>query len=287
MKRSVFLFLFAPVLCLAQNRISVKEEVVAIEDYSRNSLTVQVDGAVADDIKKEWKKKLKDLGGKVNDKTVIFGDDCQDKSMGDNSFDVYSLVDELTDGIVRVVVAFDLGGAYLNSTDHPDKFPAAEKLVRDFAVEQSKNLVKSEIESSEKILKALEKNQSGLEKDKEKLQKDIKDYEGKIEENKASIVKNTSDQTSRQKEVHRLEGTQVDGQIEEVQNLIKGFKKEMDGLAKDNKRLEKDNGNLAEKIKESKADIEQNLKDQSKKKAEIEGLKPVIKDLEVKLNIIN
>ena len=67
---------------LAQTKISVKEEMVANDGTSRNSLTVVLADAKTDDVKKDWKKQLKDLKGKVSDKTIIFGDDCKLKRNG-------------------------------------------------------------------------------------------------------------------------------------------------------------------------------------------------------------
>ena len=137
----------------AQQKITIEEKMVAIDGTSRNSLTVMLVGAKTDDVKKAWKKYLKDLKGKVSDKTIIFADDCKSKEMGDNSFDVYSLVEEATDEGVRLVVAFDLGGAYLSTAAHPEKYPAAESLVHSFAVQQAKSAVSAEIETSQKVLK--------------------------------------------------------------------------------------------------------------------------------------
>ena len=269
----------------AQEKITINEEMVTIDGSARNSLTVILVGSNTDDATKAWKKELKNMKGKVSDKTFVFGDDCTLKEMGDNSFDVYSLVEEAAKG-ARLVAAFDLGGAYLSTEVHPTKYPIAEKFIYGFAVEQAKSVVALEIETNEKALKDLEKDQSGLKKDEEKEEKDVEDYKAKIEENKTAIAQNIINQANKQKEVHRLEGSQIEGQIEEVQKVIKGFKKELAGLVKDKTLLEKDNQNLLEKIKNSNSDIKKNVKNQAEKKAEIEALKEVVKNLGVKLNSI-
>jgi predicted nuclease with TOPRIM domain len=209
MKKILLAALLLPAIAFGQT-ISVEEEMVAIDGMSRNSLTVMIPEASSDDVKKAWKKKLKDLKGKVSDKTIIFGDDCEDKSMGDNTFDVYSVVEEATDEGVRLVVAFDLGGAYLNTKEHPDQYPAAQKIVSGFAVEQAKEAVKAEIDEVENVLKDVEKDLSGLEKDKKKLEKDIKDYEKKIEEAKAEIEKNVAAQANKTTEIEGLKSSIID-----------------------------------------------------------------------------
>ena len=197
----------------AQNNITIKEEMVAIDGTSRNSLTVILVEAKTDDVKKAWKKQLKDLKGKVSDKTIIFGDDCKSKEMGDNSFDVYSLVEEATDAGVRLVVAFDLGGAYLSTAAHPDKYPIAEKLVYGFAIEQAKAVVSGQIESNGKILKGFEKEIAGLEKEKAGYESDIKDAEKKIEEAKAAIEKNVANQANKKTEIEGMKAAVADLEV--------------------------------------------------------------------------
>ena len=208
-----------PILVLFSSSVfaqsMVTESVVAIDGKSRNSLAIIVKDGKADDVKKAWKKQLKDLKGKVSDKSIIFGDDCQNKAMGDNTFDVYSTVEDLGDQGIRLVAAFDLGGAYLSTADHPDKYPAAEQIMRRFAIGQAKEVVKGEIDASQKILKGFEKELSGLEKDKKKLEKDIEDYQKKIEEAKVAIEKNVSDQANKKTEIEGLKATIKDLETKE------------------------------------------------------------------------
>ena len=207
MKRLILPALFILFGSSAFAQSTVNEAVVAIDGKSRNSLSIVIKDATVDDVKKAWTKQLKDLKGKVSDKTIIFADDCQLKTMGDNTFDVYSVIEDLGENGIKVSAAFDLGGAYLSTADHPDKYPAAEQLMRNFSVAQAKEVVKSEIAASEKILKGFEKEFSGLEKDKSKLEKDIEDYEKKIEEAKAAIEKNLANQANKKTEIEGLKAT--------------------------------------------------------------------------------
>ena len=193
----------------AQEKITIKEEMVAIDGISRNSLTVILVDAKTDDVKKAWKKQLKDLKGKVSDKTIIFGDDCKSKEMGDNSFDVYSLVEEASDAGVRLVVAFDLGGAYLSTAAHPSKYPSAERLLYGFAVEQAKSVVSGQIESTQKTLKVFDKELAGLATEKTGHESDIAEYEKKIEEAKDAILKNIANQASKTTKIEGMKAAVV------------------------------------------------------------------------------
>jgi hypothetical protein len=185
----------------AQDKITIKEEMVAIDGISKNCLTVMLLDAKTDDVKKAWKKQLKDLKGKVSDKTIIFGDDCKSKEMG------------ATDEGVRLVVAFDLGGAYLSTAAHSEKYPVAEKLVYAFAVEQSKTVLSSEIESTQKILRGFGKELAGLVKEKVEHESDIAEYEKKIEEAKGAIIKNLANQANKTTEIEGMKAAVVDLEV--------------------------------------------------------------------------
>jgi septal ring factor EnvC (AmiA/AmiB activator) len=283
---SLISLVFSIQIAFGQSLITVNEEMISINGEERNSLTVIIKGASTDDVKKAWKKQLKDLKGKVDDKTVIFGDDCKDKSMGDNTFDVYSVVEPSLDTAAKLVAAFDLGGAYMTSTDHPEQFIAAKKIVRTFAVEQEKAAVQMQIDAKEKELKGLDKDLGGLKKDKEKSEKNISDSEAKIAANKESITGSIASQKAKQSEIHRLEEGQIENHSDEVAKVIKGYEKELDGMKKDKAGLEKDNEKLAEKIKEEQGAIQENEKAQEQKSAEIDSMNKEIKALQGKLNSI-
>lgn len=284
--RIVLALLFSVQFVFGQSQISVKEELASLNGEEKNSLTVLIKGANIDEVKKAWKKQLKDLKGKVDDKTVIFGDDCKDKSMGDNTFDVYSVVEPSSDTAVKLIAAFDLGGAYLASGNHPEQFLAAKKIVRAFAVEQEKAAVQLVIDVKEKELKGLDKDLAGLKKDKEKSEKNISDFEGKIAANKEAIAGSIASQKAKQGEIHRLEEGQIENPSDEVAKVIKGYEKELEGMKKDKAGLEKDSGKLAEKIKEEQGAIKENEKAQEKKSEEIDAMKNEIKTLQAKLSSI-
>jgi septal ring factor EnvC (AmiA/AmiB activator) len=286
MTRLTLLLILTTCSVFAQKRVDVVENPATIDGVERNCLTVSITGGNVEDVKKAWKDQLKSLKGKVDDKTIIFCDDCKAKSMGDGTFDVYSTVEPTRDTSAKLIVAFDLGGTILNSVEHAEKYAAAAKIVRTFGVEQSKAVVQAEIDAKEKELKALEKDLNGLEKDKEKAEKDIADNEGKIGANKELISGSIADQKAKQSEIHRLEQGQIEHPSDDVAKLIKGYEKELEGMKKDKTGLEKDIEKLTEKIKESKAAIEQNLKDQGTKKAEIAAMKKVIAALGAKLDAI-
>ena len=175
----------------SQKKISVTEEQNTLSVGSVNTLTVTVYGMSYDDAEKAWKKQLKDINGDVKVKKEVFADDCLIKDMSENTFDVYAMLKEVDNG-VKVIAAYDLGGAYLSAASHKEYFAKISKMMYDFGVEQTKEAIGSDIKVAEDDLKASEKAREDLEKDIKKLEKDIEDYKQKIEDSKKAIEDNKS-----------------------------------------------------------------------------------------------
>lgn len=197
---TLFLALSLSVFGFSQSKINVVEEQNSLSVGSVNTLTVMVYGMEMNDVEKAWKKQMKDINGNVKAKKEVFADDCKIKDMSDNTFDVYAIFRE-ADGGVKVMAAFDLGGAYLNSGDHKEYFGHISKMMYEFGVEQTKEAVSEDIKTAENDLKDSEKAKEDLEKDIKKLEKDIEDYKKKIEESKASIEQDKKDIEERKKEI--------------------------------------------------------------------------------------
>jgi hypothetical protein len=175
----------------SQKKISVTEEQNTLSVGSVNTLTVTVYGMSYDDAEKAWKKQLKDINGDVKVKKEVFADDCLIKDMSENTFDVYAMLKEVDNG-VKVIAAYDLGGAYLSAASHKEYFAKISKMMYDFGVEQTKEAIGSDIKVAEDDLKESEKAKEDLEKDIKKLEKDIEDYKQKIEDSKKAIEDNKS-----------------------------------------------------------------------------------------------
>jgi valyl-tRNA synthetase len=197
---TMFLALGLSLFAFSQSKINVVEEQNTLSVGSVNTLTVMVYGMSMDDVEKAWKKQMKDINGNVKAKKEVFADDCLIKDMSDNTFDVYTIFRESKLG-VQVIATYDLGGAFLNSTDHKEFFGSISKMMYEFAVKQTKEAVSADIKTAENDLKDTEKAKEDLEKDIKKLEKEIEDYKKKIEDNKASIEQDKKDIEERKKEI--------------------------------------------------------------------------------------
>ena len=126
--------------------------------------------------------------------------------MGDNTFDVYAMVEENSDGGGNVLVAIDLGGAFLSSNAHSDQYKLMEGILYEFAVAVAKDVVQDEVDAQEDILKEHEKELSDLEKEQEKLQKEIEEMKKKIAENEAAIEESKKNQETKKEEIKVQQG---------------------------------------------------------------------------------
>jgi hypothetical protein len=202
MKKIFILSLLAGISSLSfGQKIRVHESKENIGGGSHNALTVQVYGVDAKEVEKEWKSKMKDLGAKVsNNKGELFGDNAVIKEMGNNTVDMYARVDDKKDE-VDLVVAFDLGGAYLNSSEHADKYKIAERIMHDFAVNITKGAIEYQLKTQQKALDKMNGQEKDLEKENKNLNNEVVDYQNRIKKDQDAIEKNKNDQAAKQKEI--------------------------------------------------------------------------------------
>lgn len=202
MRKTITILLIAGLATSAwAQKIKVSETKTNIGGGSHNALTVPIYGVDAKDVEKEWKSKMKDLGAKVsNSKGEWFGDNATIKEMGNNTVDIYARVDDKKDQ-VELVVAFDLGGAFLNSSDHKDKYQVADKMLHDFAVNLTRDAINGQLKTQQKALDKLNSQQKSLVKDNNNLNSDITDYQNRIKKDQDALVKNKDDQAATQKQI--------------------------------------------------------------------------------------
>lgn len=189
--------------------IKVSESSERIGNGKNNALVVTVYDATIDEVGKAWKEKMKDYKGKVAMGDEILADNAVIKEInGNNTIDVYARLEKVKDNETKLIVAFDLGGAFLNSSEHKDKFPVAKKLVYDFAVQTTREAIAGQRKAAEKVFNKLEDEKQDLEKQQNKLNSNIEDYKAKIEdynkrikEAQDNLVKNKTDQDKKKTEV--------------------------------------------------------------------------------------
>lgn len=168
------------------------------------------------EVEKEWKSYIKGFKPEnVSDKkNEYFFDNVKFSSLGNNPVDVHSVVMQ-KDEEMRLMVCFDLGGAYANSGSHSKEMRYFKDLVKDFAIKMTKEYYDDKVKEATKALTKLSDKQADLEKDNKDLEKDIVDYndkikkaQEKIEQNKKDIETKKTEVAAQQKVLDELKGKQ-------------------------------------------------------------------------------
>jgi len=202
---SASLLLISSSILNAQNYdIKVKEENEKFSSGSQNCLSVIIYENELDAVDKEFKSLMKDFGydKQSSDGDLHFYDNVKFKDLGNNPADVYSKVEKAKEPkTVKISVAFDLGGAYMSSSQHKDKYEYFRKMLNEFAVKLTKEAVNEQLKVANKVLSGYEDKQASLEKDNKNLDEDIKSYNEKIKKAQDDIAKNKSDLEVKKKEI--------------------------------------------------------------------------------------
>lgn len=196
-------FISLVTVSVSAQKIKVKQSNENIGGGSNNALVVTLYEINPSDAEDSFRSFMKKYDGKRSSKDgAIFVDHATIKDMGNNTIDVYGKAQgKKGDPEIVFVVAFDLGGAFLNSSDHKSQYDVAEKMVKDFAIKTTKDAIEEKLKAAQKIQSNFEDDQKSLEKDNKNLNEDIEDYTKKIKKAEDDIVKNKSDQDKKKSEI--------------------------------------------------------------------------------------
>ena len=136
-------FAFTLALSASAQKIKVKQSNENIGGGSHNALNVTLYGINPSDAEDAFRSFMKKYDGKRSSKDgAIFVDHATIKEFGNNTIDIYGKAQgKKGDPEITFVVAFDLGGAFLNSGDHKTQYNEAEKIVKEFAVKATKDAI--------------------------------------------------------------------------------------------------------------------------------------------------
>ncbi len=181
--------------------VVVVEGTAKIAEGSNNALSVIIYETDFEEVLKAWKKEMKDTKAKVKkSKGEIFADNAVIKKLGDHPMDIYARTEKITGGS-KLIIGVNLGGAFLNSSDHKEKYEAFAKFVKEFAETQIKESIQEQVKAAEKELKDREKAQEKLVKDKEDLKGKIEGFKSNIKDAEGKISTNENDQASQKKSI--------------------------------------------------------------------------------------
>ena len=301
----VFLLLISTfTIALAQ----VSEEEKAMSQGIHNAVVVNIPTTTTKIAERVWKSYAKQFKGKTKKNKKAEEWKTTDGKIagigGSDPLTIYAQVQSNNED-VEVSLWVPMNEGYLTSSDYPDAYAEAEKMLNEYALEVRIETVKEELNGEEKTLGKLEKDLKKLKKDNEGYHKDIKNAEKDIENSEEGLVQNAEDQQVALKNVRIAEDffeIQKDSLEEILANVTsKGEKKtvkksirteekkvrEAKSVKKkeerEEKKLRKTIENAKKTIKESREKIATNEVDQENKVKEIATQKNVVEEVEGRL----
>ncbi len=213
------LALFSICICITANaqhaqkiKIEVQEVTEKMSQGYNTCLKVFIPGADKKDVERAMLKYMKEFEAKGDSKKdEYFYDNAVIKQFGSSMVDVYTVASQQKEGVM-LEVYFDLGGRYLNSKSDSEDYVVAERMIHDFAKEQTKQVFLNQLADAQRILNSKLGEQSDMERENEALHKKIREYQATIKSTEENIVTNENNQVDKRKE------------IEEHQKLIEAIK---------------------------------------------------------------
>lgn len=205
---TLLILLFAITVTQAQ----IIEEERSMSEGANNSLSIEIPDADIKTARTVWrnfvKKNTKNTKVKKVRKTdLLFCDNAEISAIGGaNTVDIYLRLAQTGEN-TTATLWFDLGGAYLNSAQHGDKYTEGEKFLMRYALAVARATTQQELKNEEKKGKKLNKELSSLKKKNESYHKAIENAKATITKMESNIEQNVQDQEATTKAIE--EQTQV------------------------------------------------------------------------------
>jgi hypothetical protein len=175
---------------------------------SKSSFTVKYEGTDVKTVENQWTKIMKSYKGKVkkNKAKELFADDVKLKELSTNTVDVYATVaqDETSNHTI-LSVWYDLGGAFLNETDHPNQVLAVKNMLDQTSLRIGAARADNVLEAEEDVLKDMNKELEKQVKEKEDGLKEIEKAKALIVKMEEMIEENNKAQETKKVEIQGQE----------------------------------------------------------------------------------
>lgn len=207
MRISTIFLLLSTIICLTA-QAQVTEGVRQFSIGQANALTIQLKELPRNKVQDLYLKYVKKTNGKTIENKIfaeIATDNAEIKSISPNTIDIYAQILQKDGSTCELAVAFYLGGVYLNSTQHPDKYQAGVAWLQEFSNQVFDQSVELKLDITEDSLAVKEREFDRLLKEQAQLEADIVDYEEKLAAARDALNKNKSTQLTIQPEIGVLQ----------------------------------------------------------------------------------
>jgi len=202
---TILALLLLPTFALPQ----VQEKMLDMSAGQQPALVLEIPGVSQDLVSDYWRQYMKDFYREKpkwqrRDEEWL-SDDADISALGiGNTVDVYAKT-EKRDENIEIQMWVDLGGAFLNSREHPDRYIEAEKLLLRFALEVAREKMRLDIEAQEDRLKEMNRDLDRLASQKERSEREIERAKETIRQAEADIEQNLQDQADMQAKIAEQE----------------------------------------------------------------------------------
>jgi len=175
---------------------------------AKSAFTVKYEGTDVKSVENQWTKVMKSYKGKVkkNKAKELFADDVKMPDLSTNTVDVYATVAKDDTGNNTILsVWYDLGGAFLNETDHPSQAVAVKNMLDQTSLRVGAVKAEDVLKTEEGTLKDMNKSLEKMVKEKEDGLKKIEEAKDLIAKMEAMIEENDKSQVDKKAEIQSQE----------------------------------------------------------------------------------
>lgn len=217
MKSYFLLFALSSFFTIAFNTvwsqaIESSEENYSFTTGSQPAIIVTIPFADEKIAEKFLKAEMKDWGRDFDiDKGEFRSKQGTIKAMGGKAFDAYCHIFPGRDQSIKIAIAIDLGGAYMNKRDHKSQYEVMQDKMEKLAFKIAIESIEEELNREAKVLRKLEKEKEEHISNVASSKKNIEEYQERIKQAEQRIKENE-------------EGTEKKkGEIEEQNKKIEGI----------------------------------------------------------------
>lgn len=226
---TVFLLVFSSSL-FAQIELKVQEGTRSTSEGAANALILQLPNTSYKQVNKLWGKYIKDYKGKTKyDRKTneYFTDDAEVKDMSNNTVDITAKVNDKGEQGTELVVWFNLGVTYLSATEYPERYAIGEKIVRDFGLLVSADLIEEQLKIEEKKLVDYNEELKKLAQKKTAEDNNIKKQKENIAKAEESIKtsENVIAENAKEQDVQKTTIKEQEVLIEDIKRKLKTINK--------------------------------------------------------------
>lgn len=275
----IILFVLPAVICLGQKKIEVTETAKKMSQGLQPAFVVNIPETEIRDVERDWKRlQQKGTRSRVEqEEEEMKLSQAGISGVPGESITVYSRL-YADHGQTILVAFFEIDSAFFTPQQNPDIARSIRDYLRDFAVEEYREVVKSQLKDEEKKLQALVRTLESMRDEEKKNERIIKENEREIKNLKDEIEVNLSDEERKNEQIEQQKDM-VEA-VRELEEEHKAARKELRKLERDKKKIRRQRKNMYRKIDRLEAEIKRAKRDIRIGKEKQKQQEKVIKDQE-------